>query len=69
VTEDGTEFKQGMISGGQHNNIFNLTLGTTQLDRQISQMVNEVQLLETRYEALKKEENSSAKESQLIQAK
>jgi chromosome segregation ATPase len=33
VTEDGTEFKQGMISGGQHTNIFHLTFGTNQLDR------------------------------------
>lgn len=28
VTEDGTEFKQGMISGGHHANVFNLSLGT-----------------------------------------
>ena len=28
VTEDGTEFKQGMISGGHHTNIFDLSLGT-----------------------------------------
>ncbi len=27
VTHDGTEFKQGMISGGQHTNIFKLNLG------------------------------------------
>jgi chromosome segregation ATPase len=28
VTLDGTEFKQGMVSGGQHtSNIFNLSLG------------------------------------------
>lgn len=28
VTEDGTEFKHGMISGGHHANIFNVNLGT-----------------------------------------
>jgi hypothetical protein len=27
VTYDGTEFKQGLISGGQHKNIFNVNLG------------------------------------------
>jgi hypothetical protein len=27
ITEDGTEFKQGMISGGQHTNVFNITFG------------------------------------------
>lgn len=36
VAEDGTEFKQGMISGGQHTNIFNVTFGTTLLDKQIA---------------------------------
>lgn len=46
VTEDGTEFKQGMISGGQHSNIFNMTFGTAQMDKQISQMINEVHALE-----------------------
>jgi len=28
VTEDGIEFKQGMISGGHQANVFNLSLGT-----------------------------------------
>lgn len=54
VTEDGTEFKQGMISGGQHTNIFNLMFGTNQLDRQITQLVGEVAALEQKYEGLKK---------------
>ena len=27
VTFDGTEFKQGLISGGTHKNIFNVNLG------------------------------------------
>ena len=47
VTEDGTEFKQGMISGGQHSNIFgNLNLGTTQVDRNIIKLVEHIQKLE-----------------------
>lgn len=29
VTTDGTEMKKGMISGGNHKNIFNLNLGTS----------------------------------------
>ena len=41
VTEDGTEFKQGMISGGQHTNIFNLNLGTAQLDKNIVKLVDQ----------------------------
>ena len=68
VTEDGTEFKQGMISGGQHSNIFHLTFGTSQLDRQIHQLINEVSALEQRYDELKKETTSSEQESQLIKA-
>lgn len=42
ITEDGTEFKQGMISGGQHTNIFNITFGTNQIDKQISKLVHEI---------------------------
>lgn len=29
VTEEGTLFNRGMISGGSHQNIFKLTLGTS----------------------------------------
>jgi len=42
ISEDGTEFKQGMISGGQHSNIFNISLGTTSLDRQIVKLVDSI---------------------------
>ena len=39
VTYDGTEFKQGMVSGGQHtSNIFNLNLGQSELDRDIKKL-------------------------------
>jgi chromosome segregation ATPase len=33
VTEDGTMFNRGMISGGSHQNIFKLQLGTSQIDK------------------------------------
>ena len=49
VTEDGTEFKSGMISGGNHANIFNLSLGTAQLDNNISRVVDRVQKLENEH--------------------
>lgn len=29
LTEDGTQFVRGMISGGNHSNIFKLSLGTS----------------------------------------
>ena len=45
VTSDGTEFKQGMISGGQHKNIFSLNLGQLTLDRDINQLVDEISIL------------------------
>ena len=56
MTEDGTEFKSGMISGGHHsNNIFNLNLGTAQIDSTISKVVDKVQKLEKEHMALKRE--------------
>ena len=42
VTEDGTEFKQGMISGGHHANVFNLNFGTAQLDTSISKVADKI---------------------------
>lgn len=55
VTEDGTEFKQGMISGGHHANVFNLSLGINQLDSTISKVVDKVQRLEKEHMRLKQE--------------
>jgi hypothetical protein len=52
-----------MISGGQHQNIFNLTFGTNQLDRQIQLLINEVSTLEQHYEALKNHITDSQRES------
>ena len=46
VTLEGTQFKQGMISGGQQNNIFKLSLGTSQLDGKIMQLAKAVGELE-----------------------
>ncbi len=45
VTWDGTEFKQGMISGGQHKNIFSLNLGQLSLDRDIKKLSDEISIL------------------------
>lgn len=42
VTYDGTEFKQGMISGGNHGSVFNVNLGTSQLDSSISELVDKI---------------------------
>ncbi len=42
VTWDGTEFKQGMISGGQHKNIFSVNLGQMTLDRDIKKLSDEI---------------------------
>ena len=48
-------FKQGMISGGQHTNIFNVNLGQFTLDREIKKLVEETQQLEKRLQTLKSE--------------
>lgn len=53
VTEDGKEFKPGMISGGQHTNIFNLNLGNFKMDREIKKLVDEIQTLESELTKLK----------------
>lgn len=53
VTEDGTEFKQGMISGGHHANVFNLSLGTAQLDSSITKLVDKIQGLEREHSRLR----------------
>lgn len=45
VTEDGKEFKPGMISGGQHSNIFNLNLGM-RMDKEIKKLVDDISYLE-----------------------
>jgi chromosome segregation ATPase len=42
ITHDGTEFKQGMISGGTHKNIFGVNLGQISLDRDIRKLTEEI---------------------------
>lgn len=43
ITLDGTEFKQGMIaSGKQSQNIFNMNLGGSLLDKTIQKIQNEI---------------------------
>ena len=68
VTEDGTEFRQGMISGGHHANIFNLSLGTAQLDGTISKVLDRVQKLEQEHMRLRQEfeDEIEAKERQAL---
>lgn len=58
VCEDGTEFKQGMISGGQHSNIFNLQLGQYKLDKEVTKLVEEITQLDNRLQKLKESESS-----------
>ena len=46
IAQDGTEFKQGMISGGIHkNNIFAVNLGQITLDRDIKRLLDEISFL------------------------
>ena len=46
VTYDGTEFKQGMISGGHHSqNVFDLNLGSAELDRDIKKLSTKINKL------------------------
>tara|TARA_B110000285_G_C15114281_1_gene613129 strand:+ start:894 stop:1184 length:291 start_codon:yes stop_codon:yes gene_type:complete len=46
ITLDGTEFKLGMISGGHHSqNLFDLNLGSAELDRDIKKLSSKVQRL------------------------
>ena len=68
VTEDGTEFKQGMISGGQHANVFNLNLGTVQLDKNIVRLVDQTQKLEQEHTRLKQtlSDDFQSKEASLM---
>ena len=42
ITEDGTEFKQGMISGGNRGSTFNVNLGSGQLDSQITKVISKI---------------------------
>ena len=65
ITEDGTVFKPGTISGGNQANIFNLNLGTVQLDANISKMVDKIQGLERELTKLRQmyEGETQAKES------
>lgn len=47
ITLDGTEFKPGMVSGGQQNqNVFDLNLGQAELDRDIKRIQTHIQKLD-----------------------
>jgi chromosome segregation ATPase len=65
VTYEGTEFKQGMVSGGQHtSNIFNLSLGSSELDRDIKKLSAKIQKLSetmaSKKNVLKEAQNSES---------
>ena len=71
VTYDGTEFKQGMVSGGQHtSNIFNLNLGQAELDRDIKKLSAKISkmsaTLETNKNAFKEATSNEAQLSRDI---
>ncbi len=66
VTFDGTEFKQGMISGGQHTNIFNVNLGQFTLDREIKKLVDEISHLEKKLNQLKESEGGDNDVSKVV---
>ena len=66
ITLDGTEFKPGMVSGGQQNqNVFDLNLGQAQLDRDIKRIQTQIQKLD---EELNKH-STSLKEAKAAECK
>jgi chromosome segregation ATPase len=66
VTYDGTEFKQGMISGGQHKNIFAVNLGHMQLDKDIKNLSNEVAKLQAELNELVEGENGDSEHARVV---
>lgn len=56
VTENGTEFKQGMISGGIHQNIFNVSFGTTRLDNEWKNLFKEIKTIDEELQILRQQE-------------
>lgn len=66
VCEDGTEFKQGMISGGQHQNVFNLELGQFKLNKEVTKLVEEIAQLDNKLQKLKEGENSEVAMSRAL---
>ena len=56
MTEDGTEFKGSMISGGTHTNIFNINLGNFKMDKEIQKLTDDVSKLEKKLQKLRLEE-------------
>eukprot|EP00347_Sterkiella_histriomuscorum_P000387 403376057 len=66
VTEDGKEFKPGMISGGQQTNIFNLNLGNFKMDRDIKKLAEEIQTLENQLNQLKESEYGESSLQKII---
>ena len=57
-----------MISGGHHANIFNLSLGTAQLDNSITKIVDRIQSLERDHSRLRQvlDDEIQTKESQVM---
>lgn len=53
ITEDGTEFKMGMISGGHHFNIFKGHMGTSQQNKEINTLITQISKLENELSTLK----------------
>ena len=62
MTEEGVEFKGGMISGGIQSNIANVNLGTFRLDNEWNELSKEVKKLDLKLEQLKEEEKSQGTE-------
>ncbi len=56
VTEEGTEFKQGMISGGAHQNIFNLNFGTFKLDSDWRKLFEVIKKLDEELQVVRQQE-------------
>lgn len=65
VTLEGTEFKSGQISGGQHTGLSSMSLGQAQLQKEMKQLQDEITKLEEKCQVeLKKSNDLQRKQAQ-----
>lgn len=58
---DGVEYKHGMISGGTHHqNVFNLNLGSYELDKDIKKLTDQIRSLDDQLQAQKQRNREAA---------
>ena len=68
ITLDGTEVKNGMISGGQHSlNLFNINFGSYELDRDIKKIQTKISKLSDTLSKSKTElQQTASEENQIV---